>query len=427
MKRNLRPLRGGAVALVLVLAMMVPTTTLAAENWATDDVIKIAFIDPLSGPFAAVGQAGLAGFRFTAHYINEHGGILGKKVKIIPFDNKGSAQETLQILQEVADSNIHYILQGNGSYVAGALSRAVTKHNQRNPDNQIVYLNYAAVAPELTNEACSFWHFRFDANSRMKLEVLTTFIAKQDDIDKVFLINQDYSHGQYISNTVPKLLAKKAPDIEIVGNILHPVGRVKDFSPYVTQIAASGADAVITGNWGRDLSLLIKAGEQAGLDVVWLTYYAQVVGAPTAIGQAGVGDVYVVSAWNENIAAVQNMDTMQKRIEKFRKTHPFEFSTLQIRTALMMLQKAMEKAGTTKPKAVAYALEGLSYQTPTGKATMRAKDHQLISPQFISVFSKKYAKYDAEGTGLGFRTVMKVPAEQVRLPTSCQMKRPPKS
>lgn len=422
MKLFQRSVRTAISALAFVLGAAMPTFASAQ-----DDVIRVALIEGLSGPFATLGQAVLHSLEYTAEEINKAGGILGKEVVIVPFDNKTNAQESLQILREVADRGIHYITQGNGSHVAAALIGGVTKHNRRNPDNQIVYLNFSAVDPALTNEMCSFWHFRFDANSAMKLDVFTDFIASRDNFDEVFLINQDYSHGQFISNTVPKMLSEKAPEAEVVGNILHPVGRVKDFSPYVSEIAASGADVVLTGNWGRDLTLLIRAADQAGLEVKWLTYYGSVAGAPTAIGEAGAGDVFVVSEWHENIAATRNLSHMQKLLEGFEERYGIDFSVLRIRTELMALKAAMEKADTTNPKAVAYALEGLTLQTPTGKAVMRARDHQLLQPLFISKFTEDFAKYDAEDTGLGWVTVKSFSAKETALPTSCQMPRPPRS
>ena len=146
---------------------------------AQAQTVKIAYIDPLSGPFANVGEQGLAEFRFAVDRINKSG-VLGKmKLEIVPFDNKVSPQESLNQLKRVIDQDIRYITQGNSSAVAGALLEAVNRHNERNPGKEIVYLNYAAVDPAYTNEKCSFWHFRFDANSDMKMESLTTFMATQ--------------------------------------------------------------------------------------------------------------------------------------------------------------------------------------------------------------------------------------------------------
>ena len=86
------------------------------------------------------------------------------------------------------------------------------------------------------------------------------------------------------------MLNAKRPDIEIVGDELHPLLKVTDFSPYIAKIKASGADSVITGNWGQDIALLIKAAADAGLQVDWYTYYAGGTGGPTAIKQANLAD-----------------------------------------------------------------------------------------------------------------------------------------
>ena len=141
---------------------------------AQAQTVKIAYIDPLSGPFANVGEQGLAEFRFAVDRINKSGTLGKVKLEVVPFDNKVSPQESLNQLKRVIDQDIRYITQGNSSAVAGALLEAVNRHNERNPGKEIVYLNYAAVDPAYTNEKCSFWHFRFDANSDMKMESLTT-------------------------------------------------------------------------------------------------------------------------------------------------------------------------------------------------------------------------------------------------------------
>ena len=167
----------------------------------------------------------------------------------------------------------------------------------RNPDRLVVYFNYGAVDPALTNDRCNFWHFRFDADADMKMAALTSYMATQKRIAKVYLINQDYAFGQAVARAAREMLAKKRPDIQVVGDDLHPLGKVKDFSPYIAKIKASGADTVVTGNWGADLALLVRAGKDAGLSVDYYTYYAGVAGGPAAIGEAGDGHVRQVSHW----------------------------------------------------------------------------------------------------------------------------------
>src|ERR1700728_5183127 len=261
-----------------------------------DDAIKIGYIDPLSGGGASIGEVGLKTYQYLADEINASGGLLGKKVEIVAFDNKTNPQESLIQAQKAADQGIRIITQGNGSSVAAALSDWVTKHNERNPGKEIIYLNYAAVDPVLTNDKCSYWHFRWDANSDIKMAALTNFLEARPNVKKVYLINQDYSFGQSVQKQARAMLSAKRPDIEIVGDELHPLLKVTDFSPYVAKIKASGADSVITGNWGQDIALLLKAAADAGLKVNWYTYYASGTGGPTAIKQAGLNhQVYQIA------------------------------------------------------------------------------------------------------------------------------------
>jgi branched-chain amino acid transport system substrate-binding protein len=254
------------------------------------DTLKIGYIDPLSGGGASVGEKGLKTFQFLADELNAKGGVLGKQVEIVPFDNKVNPQESLIQAQKAIDAGIRILTQGNGSSVAGALTDFVTKYNERNPGKEVLYFNYAAVDPVLTNDKCSFWHFRWDANSDIKMEALTNYMKGVPSIKKLYLINQDYSFGQSVRSQAKAMLAAKRPDIQIVGDELHPLLKITDFAPYIAKIKASGADSVITGNWGQDFALLLKAAADAGLRVNWYTYYAGLPGGPTALKQANLNN-----------------------------------------------------------------------------------------------------------------------------------------
>ncbi len=257
--------RGSAVA----FAALVFTQAAVAE-----DTIKIAYIDPLSGPGATVGKVGIAQLQMLAVELNAKGGAAGKKFEILPLDNKTNPQESLVQAQKAVDSGARFFTQGNGSAVGLALTDWVKKYNERNPGSEVIYLNYAAIDPALTNEKCSYWHFRWDANVDMKMGALTNFMKTQPSIKKVYVINQDYSFGQSVRSAARAMLGKKLPAVEIVGDEVHPLLKVTDFSPYIAKIKASGADTVITGNWSQDIALLLKAAADAGLQVNWYTYYA---------------------------------------------------------------------------------------------------------------------------------------------------------
>ena len=390
-------------------------------------VVKIAYIDPLSGAFANVGEQGLKHFQYVADEINRRNLAGGAKLEVVGFDNRVSPQESLTQLKKAIDGGFRYIIQGNGSSVALALADAVEKHNERNPGQEILYLNYAAVDPDLTNSKCTFWHFRFDANSDMKMEALTSYLAQDKGIKRVYLINQNYSFGQAVTRAAKADLARKRPDIQIVGDDLHPLGQVKDFAPYVAKIKAAGADTVITGNWGNDMTLLIKAAKDAGLNVNFYTYYAGGLGSPTAMGDAAIGRVKQITEWHLNVPTKET----EALAQDFRKKYNTDWYYFRVRTALLMTAEAMKRAKSTDPVAVAKALEGMRFQTDVGEVEMRAADHQLIQPLYISTIERvaskggpKEIKYDVENTGLGFKTDARIEGYVSAQPTSCQMKRP---
>jgi branched-chain amino acid transport system substrate-binding protein len=405
------------------LAAAVSFALLAAPFAAQADTVKIAFIDPLSGPFAPVGQNQLHSFQTIAELANKEKWAGEHKIEVVGFDNKASPQESLTQLKAVIDQGYRYITQGNGSGVGLALLDAINKHNERNPGKEVVFLNYAAIDPDMTNSKCSFWHFRFDANSDMKMEALTSYMAPNKDIKSVYIIGQNYAFGQAVSRAAKEYLKRKRPDIKIVGDDLHPIAQVKDFSPYIAKIKASGADTVITGNWGTDLALLIRAAKDADLKANFYTYYAVTTGVPTAMGAAGAEHVKVVGNWLINSDAFKGKDI----VEGYKKKYNDDFYTAQTHSSIGMLSQAIKAAKSTDPVKVAFAMEGARFNSLNGEVTMQKVDHQLQQPLFIGTWTKvngKDVKYDQENTGYGWKMEKKIDAYMAGQPTSCQMKRP---
>ncbi len=394
---------------------------------ASAQPIRLAYIEVLSGPFGAVGDLGSKNLHFIVDEINARGGVLGgRKFEVLNLDSKGSPQEALSALKSAEDKGAHYIVQGNSSAVAGALIDAISKHNSRNPGKEMLFLNFAAVDPELTNEKCNFWHFRFDANSDMKMNAITDAIKSDPKVKKVYLINQDYAFGHQVTAAAKSMLAAKRPDVTIVGEDLHPLGRVKDFAPYVAKIRASGADTIITGNWGADLTLLSRAARDSGLDVEWYTYYAGAYGSAAAIGDGGVGKVKVVVEWNANTPNPK-MDAFYAAYKAKWPAPADEFYYYRMKVMMNMLAAAIEKAKSAEPSKVAAALEGLVWQGDVGAATMRKADHQLLQPLFIGTFGKVGSpgiRLPLEDSGFGFGNAVVVSADSTALPTTCKMQRP---
>lgn len=402
---------------------------LAAGVASAQEPIRLGMIDGLSGPFANAGEAVVRNLRLAIDRINARGGVRtaeGRRpLELITFDSKGNVDESLIQFRALVDRRIPFVLQGNSSAVAAALVGAVNRHNQRQPDARVLYLNYSAVDPALTNENCSFWHFRFDAGADMRMEALTEVIRADASVRRVYLIAQDYSFGHQVSRLARDMLAAKRPDVKIVGDEFHPIGKIKDFAPYVAKIKASGADAVITGNWGNDLTLMVKAAREGGLGAKFYTFYGNGLGAPGAMGDAGVGRVLAVAECHPNVGGAASDAFYQA----FRSRYPEpkdDYVHLRMQMMIEMLARAIEQAGSTDAVKVARALEGMRYVNDFHDATVRADDHQVLQPLYVSMMERQGGdvRFDNEGSGFGFRTVKRLKAAQTTRATSCKMERP---
>jgi branched-chain amino acid transport system substrate-binding protein len=385
------------------------------------ETVKIAMIEGLSGPMANVGQNQLKSWQFLADNLNGAKNAAGVKFEIVGMDSKGAPQEALNTFKAAVDQGFRYIVQGNGSGAALALSDAVAKHNERNPGKEVVYLNYAAVDPALTNEKCNYWHFRLDADTSQKMEALTSFMKDQAKVKKVYLLNQNYSHGQQVAKYFKEGMARKRPDTQIVGDDLVPLGQVKDFAPYVAKIKQSGADTIVTGNWGADLTLFVKALNDAGLRLPMYTYYAAVSGTPTVLASGGEGEVYQISYAHSNYTGV-----MGKLTSEYQKKFGDDFYTFSIYNGILLLSEAMAKAKSTDPVKVAAAMSGLKFKGFNGDSEMRKSDHQMQQGLYVSKWQKVDTQnsYSVEKTGYTFAPVKYIDAYVASTPTSCQMKLP---
>ncbi len=411
--------RFGRIGLAfLVLIGLFGHRALAAEP------IRLAFIDPLTGPFATSGESGLRTFEYAAKtLVNDKGGVLGGRMfEIVPMDNQISPKESLIQLKRAIGDGVRFILQGASSAVANALTDAIDKHNRRNPDQRVLFLNYAAVDPALTNEKCNFWHFRFDANADIKMDALTDVIAANQDVGEVYIIGQDYSFGKAVADAAVRMLGEKRPDIEIVGNELHPIGKVKDFTPYATKIKASGADAVITGNWGSDMVGLGKAIIEAGVTSPIYTYYAAHDGITATFGARGDGIIRIIHEGRHNPPDPRYLELFKG----FKAVYPDnEINQPRIFSTVEILARAIEEAGDTDPVKVAYALEGMEHESPLGSQLyMRPDDHQMIQDIHISVHTEEGIEVDADNSGYGLLTEQTVEMAGLDSETTCKMDRP---
>ena len=392
--------------------------------------IQLALIEGLSGPFGNTGEAVYRNLQWAVERVNQRGGVRlpqgARKLTITRYDSKSQTEEALSALRSAIGDGADFVLQGNSSAVAAALVDAVNKHNDREPNKRILFLNHSAVDPALTNERCSFWHFRFDAHSDMRMAALMQVLKKDRQVHRVYLIGQDYSFGQAVLREAKRQLALQRPDVALAGEELHPLGRVKDFIPYVTKIKASGADAVITGNWGNDLNFLIKAARDVGFEGKFYTFYGNALGAPAAIGMSGVGRVVAVADWLPNVAGKASADFYRAFRERFPQPAD-DYVHMRMQLMVEALVEAMETSKSVSAEPVAKSLERAQIQKFGQRGFMRAVDHQFQQSLVVGLMDhqgEQGVPFDVEGSSYGFRVIHSLSPEQAQLPSQCQMQRP---
>jgi branched-chain amino acid transport system substrate-binding protein len=424
------------LAAVAALSWVAFTAAAQTPKAPTGEPIRLAMIEGLSGPFANTGEAVFRNLVWATERVNARGGVPwsggARPLVIERMDSKGQTEEAITALRGAIDRDLRIVLQGNSSAVAAALIDAINKHNDRDPSRQVLFLNYAAVEPALTNEKCSFWHFRFDAHADMRMSALMGVIREDKALKSVYLIGQDYSFGHAVLAEARRQLGAQRPDVKIVGDELHPMARVKDFLPYATKIKASGAQAVLTGNWGNDLTLLIKAAREVGFEGRFYTFYGNALGAPAAVGDAGIGKVVAVADWFPNVKGAASESFYKSFRQRF--PNPSEdYVHLRMHLMIEALAQALARSApkdgsnTLNAQAIAQALSRAEVSLAGHTGRMRAGDHQFQQPMAVAVMDRMGAPgvpFDVEGTGYGFRVIRQLTPAQAEMPHRCEMRRP---
>jgi branched-chain amino acid transport system substrate-binding protein len=391
--------------------------------------VKLAMIEGLSGGNANGGEAVFRNLVWAVERVNQRGGVRtrdgSRPLQLDRYDSKGQIEEALSALRSAVDDGARVILQGNSSAVAAALIEAINRHNEREPQRRVVFLNYSAVDPILTNEKCSFWHFRFDAHADMRMAALMSVVREDKALKSAYLINPDYSFGQAVQREARRQLAAQRPDVQVVGEELHPLLRIKDFAPYATKIKASGADAVITGNFSNDLTLLVKAARDVGFEGRFFTFYGNALGAPAAMGEAGIGKVVAVADWLPNLPTPESEAFYRSFRQRFPKPAD-DYVHMRLQLMVEALAQAIERAGSIESVPLATALEQASVTFAGQAGRMRAADHQFQQSLAVGVMDRQGTPgvpFDVEGSGYGFRVVRQIAPSQAEMPHSCRMVR----
>lgn len=389
---------------VLLTALFVLTAgsmSFGGALWAADTV-NFGICEIRSGAFKDNGDRTIWGIEAAVNEANSKGGLLGKKIQLVIEDNQGKGEIGVQKVKKlVMQDNCVVVIQGSSSGVGGAIGQAM-------PRLKRIYLDTNAEAMGITGENYNPYVFRTCLNAGMHVKAIAQFVAEKTKLRKAFLINQDYSWGYDVANYYEKSIKQMAPDTQIVGKEFHPVFN-KDFAPYVSKIMASGADYVVTGNWGTDLPQLIVQSRNLGMKAPIGCTFLDDDGAMNVAREAAKGCIQA----NMYILGVDS-DKAREFEETFHKFSGGKWPSFVIMEAYIgtkMFIDAVKKAGSFDTDKIIKAFENMKWEGPIGTITMRAQDHQAQTPAVIAEYAAKTKYYDFPY----MKPVMTIPAEKISL------------
>jgi branched-chain amino acid transport system substrate-binding protein len=373
-------LKGAAVAGAVAGGPFV----IVRPGWSQTGPIKIGVLEPQSGPVKYIGDGNVAAFRYGAERLNAGGGVLGRKVEIVVADSELKPDVSTRRANDLLlGDKVDMLAVNTGSNIAKAVSQVANQSRK-------IFFSTGTEAKELTGEEFFDTTFRCCLNTDMhsgQLAVYFTKLAPQK-YTKYYLLNQDYNFGRAAAEGFKTKFNKiKAANQTIVGEEYHPLQKVQDFAPYVTKIMASGADVVMTGDWGQDLRLLLQQGSALGWKVKVGNYFLDDALVMQAVGKAALGQITAD-------AYLTTIDTPENRqfVKDWHAAHPdapiaYRYPTLTISRvyhAVLWAGDAIKRAGSVDTEKLIKAWEGSKMKTVWGDVEMRACDHQMLTQGYVA-------------------------------------------
>jgi branched-chain amino acid transport system substrate-binding protein len=357
------------LALIGLVALLIPGQSIAQQP------IKVGYPMILSGPGALFGEPALKGAQMFVEEINAKGGVLGRKIELIPRDTKGNADEAVRVSREL-------ILKDNVDFLVGTLTSAEGPAvSTIAKENKIVFIAPIPKTDQLTAPANLHpYVFRTASNTTIEGRTAAEIMAKWP-VKKIATIAPDYAYGQDVAKAFVEHIKKLKPDVEIVDQQWPKLGEA-DYTPFINAQMGKKPEAVFSALWGGHFLTFAKQAKPLKyFDNVNYNFIAAGEGASIESTRT-MGADYPVGIWgnaydafNWEGAPPAHKDYIA-RVAAYTKQDPPSSWPVTGYVAMQMLTEAIKKANSVESDKVAKALLDLSIDTPIGKQTINGKDHQ---------------------------------------------------
>jgi branched-chain amino acid transport system substrate-binding protein len=387
------------------------------RRWAP---IKLGVLEPLSGPVKYFGDNCVAGLRFALERINGSGGVLGRELELVLADSELSADvAATRATDLVLDGKVDLLVVSTGSHVGAAVSQVAARHKK-------LFVSTGAEARELTGSEFFETTFRCCLNTDMHAGALAVYFARlaSRTFTTFYLLHQDYNFGRAAAGGFKRMFSRiKAATQRIVGEEYHPLQTVRDFGPYIAKIMASGAEVVITSDWGQDLRLLLQDGASLGWQTTVGGFF---LNDPTLLASAGRAAIGHATAM-EYLVTVDTPEN-EEFLRAWGARYPDapllyrypDFGSARSYYAATWLAEVIARAGSVETRALIRAWEGSRLRTAWGEVEMRAGDHQMLTPGYVAeIVAPDHIPPGARSFGAQFPGIgpaTRIPKEDLTIP-----------
>ena len=367
----------------VTLAMALVLITAPAQ---AAKAIKIGIVDCYSGPPAAYTNDVRDAFKLEVDKINAAGGILGRKIDVLTRDSKFKVDLGLSAAKElIYRENVDIMMGTINSALALAISDMCKKE-------KVPFFVTFSKSAKITGAKGHRYVFSITENTALAGKAAAAGLAKKP-YRKYWIAGDDYEYGHAIADGVWDNLKKLRPDVELLGQSWWKVGE-PDFTPYITAILSAKPDAVIVATGGRDCVPFLKAAKATGFNerVPFFMHTATELATLKPLGLDAPENVLGTSNYFFYYPETDANKSFVKKFETAYSRKPAVGAVYGLLAAKFIFG-AYKKAGKVDTEKFIDNVEGMWVDSPVGKVTMRAYDHQAMLPMFMGV-TKKVAGYD---------------------------------
>jgi branched-chain amino acid transport system substrate-binding protein len=367
---------------VLHTLLVSATAGMAVTSYA-QDTIKIGEINSYKSQSNFL-EPYKKGMELALEEINSSGGLLGKNVEIISRDDNSNPGDAVRVAEELVSREKVDVLTGT---FLSHIGLAVTDFSKQ---KKFFFLAAEPLTDKIVWQNGHKYTYRLRPSTYMQVAMLVPEAAKMKK-KRWALVYPNYEYGQSAAATFKKLLKEVQPDVEFVAEQAPPLGKV-DAASVTQALVDSKPDAIFNVLFGPDLSKFVREGETRGL-FKGREVFSMLTGEPEYIDplkDEAPQNWYVTGYPWYGINTPEHKKFLDAYQKKFKE--PPRLGSIVGYGAITSLAAGIKKAGSTNSDKLADAFKGLQVDTPFGKITYRAQDHQSTLGAYVGRTALKDGK-----------------------------------